>query len=252
MPRLPIVQPTRIKVEFCAMTVLLAASSPEGFAIAADGRRVSIKGEYMNDNAQKIWPAVSPGKFAIAYGWCGNTRLEGDTVCLDFPTVSRFVFSEISKGQSDAPMTNLLQNFVGGIHRRLRCFLEGIDPALSSVTLPETIAQVLLAGYIGSNPIQMIGTFSHRDGKVQSVDLRSYDPVANDFLLLSGSATLFRAFQGPGNTSLQIATSNAGRYAQDCVDNRDTVSDCASFGGYVHVANVTKDGFSWVIPPIAL
>jgi len=232
------------------MTVLVAASSPVGFAIAADGRRVSTNGEYWSDSAQKIWSAVYPRKFAIAYGWCGNTRLETRVNAFDFPSVSQEVFDDVNDTVDDAKPEALFKNFVQGVHLRLKSFLEGVDSSLSNVTLPEVIAQVLLVGYVGQNPVQFIATFAHQKGQVQVPCLRSYDAAEDDLLLLSGSATLFSKLVGPENASLEIATETVRRYTQDCVDHQCTIEDCSSFGGHVHVANVTKDGFHWVIPPI--
>jgi len=232
------------------MTVLVAASSPEGFAIAADGRRISAKGDYFSDNAQKIWYAVRPGEFALAYGWCGNTRLESDLVTFDFPTVSQEVLSEIRETFSDAQPENVFRDFAKKVYLRLKYFLEGVDPSLSTVTVPETIAQILFVGYVGQNPMQVIGTFTHKDGQAQVPSLCSYDPAENDFLLLSGSATLFERFEAPEITTLRVAIETVRKYAQDCVDQRCTIADCSAFGGHVHVGSVTTEGFSWAVLPI--
>jgi hypothetical protein len=99
--------------------------------------------------------------------------------------------------------------------------------------------------------MQVIGTFKHQDGQAQVPCLAVYDSVENDFLLLSGSAILFERFDRPENTTLTLAAKSVREYTQDCVDQSFTVPDCASFGGHIHVATVTRDGFSWVIPPIA-
>jgi hypothetical protein len=232
------------------MTVLVAASSPEGFAIAADGRRISANGDYFSDNAQKIWHAVRPGEFALAYGWCGNTRLESGLGTFDFPTVSQEVLGEISEAVNGAQPDTVFREFARKVYLRLKYFLEGIDPSLSTVKVPETIAQVLFVGYVGQNPMQVIGTFSHRDGQAQVPCLSSYDSAENDFLLLSGSATLFERFEGPEITTLRVAIETVRKYAQDCVDQRCTIADCSAFGGHIHVGSVTTEGFSWVVLPI--
>jgi hypothetical protein len=232
------------------MTVLVAASSPEGFAIAADGRRISANGDYFSENAQKIWHAVRPGEFALAYGWCGNTRLESGLGTFDFPTVSQEVLGEISEAVNGAQPETVFREFARKVYLRLKYFLEGIDPSLSTVKVPETIAQVLFVGYVGQNPMQVIGTFSHRDGQAQVPCLSSYDSAENDFLLLSGSATLFERFEGPEITTLRVAIETVRKYAQDCVDQRCTIADCSAFGGHIHVGSVTTEGFSWVVLPI--
>jgi hypothetical protein len=144
----------------------------------------------------------------------------------------------------------VFREFARKVYLRLKYFLEGIDPSLSTVKVPETIAQVLFVGYVGQNPMQVIGTFSHIDGQAQVPCLRSYDPAENDFLLLSGSATLFEQFVGPEITTLKVAVETVRKYAQDCIDQRCTIADCSAFGGHVHVGSVTTEGFSWAILPI--
>ena len=133
---------------------------------------------------------------------------------------------------------------------KLKCFLEGIDPLLSAVEIPETIAKAIFVGYIGQNPIQVIGEFRHQDGMAKCSSLCFYDSVVDGLFLLSGSPILIEQYDGPENTTLEIAAENVRKYTQDCVDHRCTIPDCAAFGGHVHVATVTTDGFSWVIPPI--
>ena len=78
-----------------------------------------------------------------------------------------------------------------------------------------------------------------------------FDFVARKVFLLSGSLELFKAMEDPVDDTLKAAADSVSKYTQDCVDNRFMISDCASFGGHVHVATVTTVGFSWVIPPSA-
>jgi hypothetical protein len=49
--------------------------------------------------------------------------------------------------------------------------------------------------------------------------------------------------------SLQEAAELVQKYVQSCVDNRTKYADYSTFGGRVHVATITPDGFNWVVPP---
>jgi hypothetical protein len=49
--------------------------------------------------------------------------------------------------------------------------------------------------------------------------------------------------------SLKTGVESVRRYLQTCVDNSDTLEECASYGGHVHVATITEDDFIWQYPP---
>lgn len=232
------------------MTVLVAAYSPEGFAIAADGRRSFGDGGEPIDNAQKIWSAVRPGTFSLAYGWCGQSRLDsGSNPPFDFPVVTRDILSESGGGPFGTTPHDFIQHLATNVYLRLKDFLGEINLANSTVELENSIVKGMLVGYIRESPVVVELEFSHTDGHLKLPSVRMLDVEEQDFLLC-GSIELFAKMEDPVDQTLKAAAECVRRYTQNCVDYRYARSDCASFGGHVHVATVAIDRFDWVIEPI--
>jgi hypothetical protein len=73
-------------------------------------------------------------------------------------------------------------------------------------------------------------------------------------MVFAGSTTVFGDMETAGKllqpVYLQEAIDMVHEYANTCVESSASIEDCANLGGNVHVASITKYGFSWVIEPI--
>jgi len=91
-------------------------------------------------------------------------------------------------------------------------------------------------------------SFSHRNLLLQEPTIDALCEAPDNFAIFSGSDVILQQFQPmEAPESLEEAGELIRRYIQVCIDNRNKYADCATFGGRVQVATVTKDKFEWIV-----
>lgn len=233
------------------MTVLIATGASEGIALAADGFSFRELGGWKTDTAQKVWHGQTHDGRSVVFGWCGMTSLERHFDEFSFSDVSEQILAKMTLEEySDSP-SNFIADFARSIQFALQRLLDTSDPRLSRVSIDGEIAALALGWFANEKPICAGVAFSNENGTIVA-DQTFLHSEGDDFLsILSGSPTLFERETREIST-LQDAIEVARDYTQRCVDNQDVIPDCAGFAGHVHVAALTRFGFSWVIPPVGL
>jgi hypothetical protein len=228
------------------MTVVAAVPSPEGFALGADGRQFLTNPPRSTDCAQKIFPTPFVNGTGFAFACAGATAFGfASGNCMDFTGITQRVMSELP----DDAYLDCPEDYFGRVARRIFCEL---PPDVGLGGQPE--ADVLFTGYLNGKPLWAHIRFPHDKAGFLPPIVKSLTCSPIGFKVLAGSNAILddmlasqRIFQ-PSN--LSDAAEMVRLYAQTCVDSNKTVPDCKNFGGHVHVASITPDGFSWEIAPL--
>lgn len=229
------------------MTAIAAAWSPEGFAVAADGRQIIESPQQVIDDAQKIFATPFADRTGFAFAWFGAVSfLLNSGRRVDFGETTQCVMDELPEDAYwDEP-----EAYFGGIARRIFCELP-TDVGLSS--RPD--ASVIFVGYLNGRPLCAEIKFPHDDTAFLPPILTKLEFPPSYINVFAGSPTVATDMRRSGLLSqpsdLSEAAEMVRRYAQTCVDNSRVIPDCNNLGGHVHVATVTPEGFSWVIAPLA-
>ena len=220
------------------MTVIAAARSPEGFAIAADGLQIINSAPRSLEHAQKIFATPFANLTGFAFAWAGATSFGFESgKHADFRKITEGVMEEVLEDAfEDEP-----EAYFNMVARRIFCELPA-DVRLSRQ--PE--ADVLFAGFLTGRPLWAEINFPHDETNFLPPSLTKLQCSPRQFNVFVGSdivaAQMHVSSLQPKN--LSEAAQMVRRYAQTCVDNNQSISDCKSFGGHVHVATVTLEGFS--------
>lgn len=262
------------------MTAIGALYTPQGFAIAADGRRswqyrpTATSRQFESETVQKIF-AIVIGDVALAYFIRGDTVSEDGS--WDIADQIRESAQRVNPGDfSSCPrfVNALCATVQGGIEkaRRLR-ELDGF---------PNT--EICILGYFRETPSWIDATF-HPHLNQLGLHYYLYPRDCEGRIFLSGSQILDQmivsgdariAAQLPlrsANRSLQDAVSFVRNYVETCCSPliRQLEPDgCKTVGGHIHVATIEKPtrtswllkafrqqpkadgGFKWAIPPLGV
>ncbi len=244
----------RMSVECRNMTAIVSTYvEGQGFAIGADGLRTDQKtGETVTENARKIFFIEGDG-VRLAYAWAGaGSLLLGDGQEFSFPAQSASAGNELATSKPGS-MDEYVYQFAANMYKRLRavCLPDGRLSADPSVFPREEIARVLFVGYYDGRPWQAEVTFSQNNSVLQLPFMHELIESPPNLKIFSGSAVVLQQFEplvAPEN--LEEAVELVRKYIQACVANT-TDPYCASIGGHVHVARVTREATEWVVPPVA-
>ena len=259
----------------CDMSTAIAILySPEGFALAADGRGTTESG-IATETAQKIFPICEDGK-KLAYCMAGHIGFISND--------GRYVFdfrSETAKSlqETDTSGAKSLCEYVKllcePIEAKLRSVMDGENSSSYPTDAPcpeepETyvIARIFFDGYYRGIPAQATAVFRHENRTLCKTFVAS-DLVLRDVLRGSGSPLISEKLRGnsgdwldsyrvklerPTWPTLAEATELVKGYVDACCDPRALELDkerCAFIGGHIHAATITKsEGFRWVIEPV--
>jgi hypothetical protein len=233
------------------MTLIATVWSPEGFAIAADGlewQEDHINSEIMTEDVQKIFSTPFVNDTGFAWAWVGYVRASfGSGRRYDLKEITQRVMAELPDDDLDDP-----QSYFDKIAMRIIYELEPPDSIPSS--LPDSDDDVIFVGYLAGKPLWTEITFQRREGMFLPPVVLEPKIEPRNFNAFAGSKTICRQMKDARKLSqplnLSEAISAVHTYAKTCVESKESVPDCKNFGGTVHVATVTKSGFSWVIEPI--
>jgi hypothetical protein len=233
------------------MTAIVSTYVPgQGFAVGADSLRIDAKtGVVVTENARKIFLIEGHG-LRLVYAWAGASSLFlGDGQEFSFVDESANIGNAIATDKPES-MGQYVGQFAARIHTRLRtiCLPYG-RLSDNPETLPrERIASDLLVGYYNGEPYRAEVSFSHRNLLLQEPTTDALCEAPDNFAIFSGSDVILQQFQPmEAPESLEEAGELIRRYIQVCIDNRNKYADCATFGGRVQVATVTKDKFEWIV-----
>jgi len=228
------------------MTLIAEVWSPEGFAVAADGRQLIPNPPQSIDHAQKIFASRFANRTVFAFAWAG-------AVSFGFGSGRRVDFGEIAQSVMDLlPEDAYLDEpeaYFDRIARRIFCELP-TDVGLSGQ--PE--ADVIFAGYLDGRPLEAEIKFPHDETSFLPPIIGKLQSSSGQFNVFAGSDIVATDMHTSGlifqPTNLSEAVEMVSRYAQTCVDNNQVISECRNFGGHVHIATVTPERFAWVIAPL--
>lgn len=234
------------------MTVIPAVWSPEGFAIAADGLQFQTYPPARTDHAQKIFHTPFRDGTGFAYACAGTCHF-------GFQSGRTFDFLEATKRVTDdlasTPFPDDPADYFNEIGKRLfQELVYPMDGSESATNLDLAESRLLFVGYANGSPLWAELVFSNSGTRFAPPVLARVHYSPRYFLLFAGSNTVFEQMQTAGKLFQPLYLSEAidmvRTYVQTCVDSNASIPDCANFGGHIHVVTVTKDGFSWAIPPI--
>jgi hypothetical protein len=230
------------------MTLISTASSPKGFAISADGLEICTgSGEIILD-VQKIFSTPFANGTGFAWAWIGDVEVKlASGLSYNLKDITHRIMSELPEdAYSDDPHSYF---------RRIadRIFYElPTDRYISG--LHTTDDELIFVGYLAGEPLTAEIIFQHRDGQFVSPAVLEPQIAPRDFYAFAGSNTICKQMMESGKLSqpwnLEEAINAVRSYAEACVNGQASVPDCRYFGGHIHVATVTKDGFEWIVAPI--
>lgn len=236
-----------------SMTAIASAYAPGGFSIGADGLRRDASGQVVTWNAQKLFP-IHHKDFVGAYAWTGATSMF-------YADREPFHFIDESEraGQDMAAISiPSIADYVGrladAVHTRLLIHNDGDRiPNLRELANEDNVVSGLFLGYVSGEPFRAQVVFGHRNDDVLPPKLTEIVKAPANFGIFSGSNSVWLDMKPTATQpeSLSDAVACVRSYLRACVDNRDHYADCVKFGGHVHLASVTPDGFSWIDPPIS-
>jgi hypothetical protein len=252
-------------------TAIIRSYIPEGFVIAADGRkRYAGDPSQLVDTTQKIFD-LGPGVAASFTGEVELTPEGSPEVVFDFraeilsasadlknrifPDLRAFglrLAAIVSKKLSGAVASGKVANF----------------PERPSDLIPNGshIASVLLDGFYSRNPQRVKIAFWHIEQELQKPKISDED-VFPGHRLAVGSSLVYQALffsEDPRlaayrkrireTPSLKDLVELCRNYVLACSDPVAIEIDpkCSDIGGHVHVATITREeGFRWAIPPLS-
>lgn len=227
------------------MTLISAVWSPQGFAISADGREVSTNLEKPPEDVQKIFYTSFANETGFAWAWVGYVEVEFVSGrSYDLKEITRRVMAELpDNAYLDEP-----ESYFERIANRIFYELP-TDIDVSHGTDDE----VIFVGYLAGKPLWAEIVFQHREGGFLPPIVIEPKISPRNFYAFSGSKTICKRMKESGKLSQPLDLSEAvtavHEYAKTCVESQASVPDCREFGGTVHIATVTNNGFTWIIEP---
>lgn len=259
-------------------TAIVAIYTPEGFAIAADGRDMELRDEggsmrlvVTKNDAQKIFCTQgSPGTLACAL--TGHARFKNDTTGAeyDFDAEIKRAGERLLSPGAEIGFTGFVEGLCQTVNRALgeAKRKKVIDKFPDDAKMTGFIAGVVLVGYYDGLPSAAMVMFLHRNQALTKPQTQTLHPVREYFAFPYGTPNVWETLCEGRDSPLKVyrsvgfeklkrgehftlaeAVDMAEKYILACSDTRGEVY-CETVGGHVHVATITQsDGFRWVIPP---
>jgi hypothetical protein len=227
------------------MTLIATVWSPEGFAISADGREVSTDPNKPSEDVQKIFCTPFANGTGFAWAWVGYVGIEFVSGRrYDLKEITRRVMAKLPDDAYLDQPEDYFRRIANGIFYELPTYID----------LPHrTDDEVIFVGYLAGKPLWAEIVFQPREGGFVPPVVIEPKIEPRNFHAFAGSKTICKQMKDEGKLSQPVRLSEAitavHEYAKTCVESKASVPDCREFGGTVHVATVTKDGFSWVVEP---
>lgn len=224
------------------MTLIATVWSPEGFAIAADGLEVLTNPKGTTRDVQKIFSTPFVNDTGFAWAWVGDVGVE-------FMTGHSFDLKEITQ-RVTAELPDSPESYFDVIATRIHFEVsKGLNPS----DLPDATTEAIFVGYLAGEPLWAEIIFQCREGIFLPPVVLEPKTSPEYFNAFSGSHTIRDKMQADGTLrqplTLEKAVKAVRTYAETCVNSRGKVLDCSNFGGTIHIATVTKEGFKWIEKP---
>jgi hypothetical protein len=257
--------------EFDMATAIARVYTPEGFVVAADGRKINHSNPSdIQDTAQKILPVQSEW-VDLACSFAGAVILTDDDT-----NESVFDFLPETARASQELTARSCQNVFDYAGRWSKLINAQLNAAKSTGRFREypsirlgdqrgsTIALVYLDGFYEGIPRRLLMRFFHEDQKLYVPEVSPqklalgrpllYGPAPVEALLDRRDPRLTR-YATPQGTAVSVESGIeiCKNFVAACASPEALEIDpqCASVGGHIHIATITPDaGFKWAIPPI--
>jgi hypothetical protein len=255
------------------MTAIAIAYAEEGFVLAADGRirlgdesrpnASALALTMETDDKQKIFPITFPHQ-SLAYAVTGTIC---DSLGFDLPQTVKMQVEAISKREFDdfrSCLNALGENINTAINEAKRSgTLEFPHTKKKERSQAWIITTLYFCGYFNEFPCFSRVDFFHveRDAQFEINEQSLRGPLVSGSEIVADqmyrdprdprfSAFVLERGQSP---SLETATQFARGYIEACSSPLGLEVDaliCKGIGGHLHMATITKSGFTWVIEPV--
>jgi hypothetical protein len=231
------------------MTVLVAAGSTEGIAIAADSRRLNADDIFNTDEAQKVWHDRSADNGDLVVGWAGTVEIEAGRASFSFPKVSEEIWRTLRLAGSPEVFFEFATLMRGELQVFLDCY---VNPFPSRISPNLLNGQTLMGTFTGGNKICAAMIFYVKNGCAQFLQPAVETLTGGYSAMRGGSDTLWEKRPTMDSATLSEAIHDADEYVQECIAGRGVIPDCAGYGGRVHIGVVDVIGFRWEKAPITI
>lgn len=244
-------------------TAIARIYTPEGFVVAADGRKIqSDTGAVISDSTQKIFGVEQHGR-RFAYAFAGAVQLtgvDGETILFDFLSAVPEALEQLTteRHKSLWHYADSLGEILSDSLERAKEVGDGLDPSTEG---SET--HIFLDGYYEGHPKRVSLRCSHHvheQSKLEpsSNELYPGQPIGYGseivLKLLADRDPRFAAYcispKDPHNVTLPEAISIAENQVRAHFEPEAIRLDgktCSTTGGNIHIATVTfAKGFRWV------
>ena len=229
------------------MTAIVWAYAPDGFVIAADGRRMDADThQVVSDEVQKIY-SVKVDEFRLVYAWRGNTYLEmKNGAVIDFKIITDCIVQSM-----DMTTINAFAEFVERFRDALFPISRFIfEKNLQMYRQDRPIISVVFLSYFRGNPYFSELEILHDGNKILRPEAKSH-PAVGKFRIFSGSEIAHKEFGKWDTTSLTLShlATEAKRYIETCFRYQNVDPDASGIGGHIHIGQLRAQGFAWLISP---
>jgi len=245
------------------MTTIIRSYTPQGFVIAADGRKCDSENpSRVIDTTQKII-GIEGETRQLGCSFAGVvelTRDQSEETALDFRTEARAAANGLSQQRFDDLFQYAIA-FASPINRTLAEIkssgeitnYESLSPGF--VQRGEAIALLWLDGYYHGVPSRVAIRFRHDNQELLEPEIVNEPFVLGTRWVLGPSRIPARRVLdlSPGRC-LADEVAACRNYISACSDSESIKIEpaCLGIGGHIHIATITlADGFKWAIPPDA-
>ena len=258
------------------MTAIVHTWTPQGFAIAADGR-CRRDGITRRDTAQKIFPIESPiGSFAYTINGVAEIFIGDSEEILVSLAEETQRSAESLRGRRTSNLTGYAVRLVRPAFEALEDIWESINPQShpSQPNLPgergDTIFRLSLNGYHGEYPESVSVRLSHENGRLREPEVfpqpiqpgfhmaEAPAPMIGQILWIDENDQRLSAYKGRRMYAHEITLADAIERSRLFIQAHSDLeaiaidSNCLEVGGHIHIATITpSEGFRWVIEPFS-
>jgi hypothetical protein len=220
------------------VTAIAFVHTPDGFVVGAEGRQInSVTNTIQSDTAQKIFPFESE-TIRVAYAWTGTTQVDAlDQTCIYDLNES----TERLLRAADLLGRTSWADFVARFCDGLRVVL---PPCIEAA--PREIAKIALIGFFNRVPCKAIIKIRY-PRSLLVFDLQIQIPAQYQKQIFTGAERVYDPYKSQQPQNIVEAIRFVRDYILDCIESEE--ADCKGMGGHLHIATVTSEAFSWVVPP---
>jgi hypothetical protein len=246
------------------MTAIAVSYTTPGFNIAADGLMADEHDQPIDENVQKIF-ATQGKSFVLAYAMTG--RVISDDKSFSLVTEMKNITDALLRKPFSAyhEYSHALGQKLGRtIHAAKESGKLGHDPSVSE------LVKIIVIGYFQGTPVWTNLIFSHADrGRIGLIpeappllngNIAAYGGKRAPELAIEGDPRFAKyrnalsisfVAGGPTKTTFEQGQAFVEAYVRLCCEPEAKAIDpgCKIVGGHVHLAQITPDGFQWIIPP---